>query len=204
MAIIKNILFDLGGVLLDIDYVKTKTAFENLGFNHFEKMYSQYAADELFEKLETGHITEDDFYGHLLKGKTHLQKENITQAWNAMLLNFRVESLQFLTGLKNKYQLLLLSNTNIIHITAFRRLLTQQTGINSLDTFFEKVYYSNFVGLRKPGKEIFNFVLQDAAIKASETLFIDDSYNNIETADSMGFQTHLLLKEEKIEDLNYG
>ncbi|MEO7265850.1 MAG: HAD family phosphatase [Ferruginibacter sp.] len=201
MSKLKNIIFDLGGVLIDIDYLKTNEAFKNLGFNHFEKMFSQFSADKLFEKLETGYISEDDFYKQLLHQQEGISKTDITEAWNAMLMDFRLGSIAFLSQLKPRFQLFLLSNTNIIHQAAFQEQFRAQTGYKSLSELFTKAWYSNEIGLRKPNKEIYEFVLRDAGITAEETLFIDDSYNNIETAKALGFRTHLLVPGEKIEDL---
>ena len=79
----------------------------------------------------------------------------------------------------------------------------QQTGNNQLDTYFEKAYYSHIVGMRKPNAEIYNFVINDAKINPEETLFIDDTQLNVIAAQKLGFQTHLLLSDEKIEDLVY-
>ena len=205
MSELKNIIFDLGGVLLNIDYQKTKISFEELGFNHFDQMYSQYSADMLFSDLETGKVTNDHFLAYLVKAADgKINGEQIAAAWNAMLLDFRIPSLHFLEELAKKYKLYLLSNTNAIHLAAFNETFKRETGKPSLDAYFTKAYYSNNVGLRKPNEDIFEFVLKDEGIKADETLFIDDSYNNIETAKKMGFQTHLLQPEEKIENLVYG
>lgn len=204
MAALKNIIFDLGGVLLNIDYYKTKNAFLELGFGNFDEMYTQYSADTLFSGLETGKISNDDFLERLVKAaEGKINSDQIRKAWNAMLLDFRVPSLDFLEELSKKYRLYLLSNTNAIHLEAFKEIFTSETGKPSLDAYFTKAYYSNLVGLRKPNEDIFEFILKDAGINATETLFIDDSYNNIETAKRLGFQTHLLLAEEKIEKLRY-
>lgn len=204
MADLKNIIFDLGGVLLNIDYNKTKLSFEELGFNDFDHMYSQYSADMLFSDLETGKISNEHFCDYLVKkadGK--ITADQICTAWNAMLLDFRIESLAFLEQLASTYTLYLLSNTNSIHLNAFGKLFTRETGKASLNDYFTKAYYSNEIGLRKPNEDVFEFVLKDAGIKAAESFFIDDSYNNIETAQKMGFRTHLLLTGEKIEELHY-
>ena len=204
MQQLKNIVFDLGGVLLNIDYNKTENAFKQLGFLNFNEMYSQYSADMLFSDLEMGKISNDHFYERMLEaGKGKLSKEQITTAWNAMLLTFRMPSLVFLEELSKKYNLYLLSNTNAIHLEAFNEIFSRETGQSSLDAYFTKAYYSNHIGFRKPNEDVFQFILEDAGIKAEETLFIDDSYNNIETAQRMGFKTHLLKTGEKIEDLNY-
>ncbi|MEO6584455.1 MAG: HAD family phosphatase [Ferruginibacter sp.] len=201
MAILKNIIFDLGGVLLNIDYNKTEQAFAKLGVTDFRLMYDQFSADDLFEKLETGSISARHFYETMIARDKALTIDTITNSWNAMLMDFRIGSLSFLKNLAKKYDLYLLSNTNIIHKTRFDIQFTQETGKPSIDDYFKKVYYSHLVGLRKPNDDIFEFLLKDAGIKAGETLFIDDSYNNIEAARKFGIKTHLLLAGEKVEEL---
>lgn len=204
MAELKNIIFDLGGVLLDIDYYKTEKAFQQLGFGHFKNMYSQYKANAVFEKLETGHISNQAFYREMIReANGTINQQEIAQAWNAMLLNFRISSLRYLNEMAKHYKLYLLSNTNAIHLQAVHKILINQTGQASLDDYFTHAYYSHIVGLRKPNTDIFEFVLKDAGLNAAESIFIDDSYNNIDTAKKMGFITHLLLPGEKIEELPY-
>jgi FMN phosphatase YigB (HAD superfamily) len=201
---IKNVLFDLGAVLINIDYNKTAAAFQTLGYSDFEKMYSQFKSNNVFDNLETGHISETEFYEYMLEvGKGKVTRDQVTGAWNAMLIDFRIESLEFLKRLKQTHQLFLLSNTNTIHKAAFDRILKDQTGYDSLDVFFKKVYFSHEIGFRKPNEDIFNYVLKDAGISAEETFFIDDLYTNIDTARKLGFKTHLLLPNEKIEKLEY-
>lgn len=203
MATIKNIIFDLGGVLLNIDYHLTKKAFIDLGYEDFDEMFSQFRSNELFEDLEMGKISNEAFYEKLIPlAKSPVEIERINHAWNAMLLDFRKESLEFLKQLKNKYQLFLLSNTNDIHWQAFDRLFRESVAGHSLDDYFTKAWYSHKIGYRKPNNDIFEFVLKDAGLKAEETLFIDDSINNIEVAKQLGIQVHHLLPGEKIEDLN--
>ena len=200
-----NIIFDLGGVLINLDFDKTTNAFRELGFPNFENMFSQFKADQLFEKLEKGQINREDFFTVLQKvGIKGISTGQIEFAWNSMLLDFREESLAFLNELGKSSNLFLLSNTNAIHFDAFNQILKEQTGKDSLEHFFTKTYYSHHLGLRKPNNDIFDFVLKDAGITAAETLFIDDTSSNIETAQKMGFQTHLLLPGERIEKLNLG
>src|ERR1700739_3239196 len=120
MLPVKNILFDLGGVLLNVDYHKTSAAFKKLGVQNFDTLYSQFKANELFEELETGKISDDHFYKEMEKHTyPGISQQQIEEAWNAMLLDFRIDSLHFLDSLKNKYKLFLLSNTNSIHHAAF-------------------------------------------------------------------------------------
>ena len=201
---LKNILFDMGNVLFSIDYKKTEDAFAALGYDKFSDMYSQFTADALFEKLETGKITAGEFYKKMISSHTGLVNETqITEAWNSMLLHWRLESLVFLKTLAKKYNLYLLSNTNEIHLTAVNNLLKQATGKESIDDLFTKAYYSHKINLRKPNADIFEFIAKDAGIDPQETLFIDDLENNISAAAALGFKTHLLLDTETIEALDY-
>ena len=189
---------------MNIDYSKTTSAFQTLGYNEFEEMYSPVKATNIFDELETGRISDAEFYDFMLqRGRSNLTKDEVAAAWNAMLIDFRVESLEFLRMLKQTHQLYLLSNTNIIHKEAFDKIFREQTGYESLESFFIKAYYSHEIGLRKPTEDIFTYVLKDAGLIASETLFIDDLYANIEAAKKIGLKTHLLLPGEKIEQLDY-
>lgn len=204
MSAIKNVIFDLGGVLLNIDYNRTTNAFKQLGYTDFENMYSMLKGNNVFDNLETGDITEEEFYQYMTGAAAGaVSNQQVQDAWNAMLLDFRTESLRHLLLLREKHRIFLLSNTNIIHKKAFDQLFMQQTGIPSLDDYFDKAYYSQKVGLRKPNADIFQFVLKDAGITAGESFYIDDLSPNIETARKLGFKTHLLLPGEKIENLRY-
>ena len=186
--------------MLDIDLKKSISAFEKLGIENFEEMFSQFRADELFGKLETGMLNEHKFYSAIKKRtRVNITEKEITNAWNALILDFRTESLDFLEKLAAKYCLYLLSNTNSIHLKYVQQLFTKQTGKPLLDDYFIKAWYSHEVGLRKPGAAIFEFVLQEENLIAAETLFIDDTLINIETAQSMGFKTHHLKPAERIE-----
>ena len=106
MGNIKNIIFDLGGVLLNVDYHKTADAFKALGAGQFDELYSQANANHLFEALETGAISERNFYmeiGKYCKSGTSINQ--MQEAWNAILLDFRKDSLTVLEDLKNRYNL---------------------------------------------------------------------------------------------------
>lgn len=204
MKAIKNIIFDLGGVLLDIDTGKTNEAFEKLGIADFKNNYSLQKADTLFDELEKGKVSEMEFYTGIRKiSGLPIADVDIRDAWNALILDFRTESLQYLEELKHRYDLYLLSNTNSIHYTAFHQHFRSQTGRENFDDHFTKAYYSHHIGLRKPEKEIYLFTLQDAGIVAAETLFIDDLLKNIDTAAMLGINTHHLQAGERIENIRF-
>mgnify|MGYP001550060846 CR=1 FL=1 len=198
----ENIIFDLGGVILDIDYNLTRNAFRNLGITDFDGMYSQAGADQLFQKLETGKISEESFYKELNRRTgLNLLPEAIRIAWNAMLLNFREGSLHFLDNISSKYRIFLLSNTNYIHLTSFNKIFLNKKREKPFDKYFEKAFYSCEIGLRKPDRICYEWVLKETGINAGKTLFIDDSAQNIEAAKKVGLQTVHLDEGKYIENL---
>lgn len=199
---IKNIIFDLGGVLTNLDYHLTINAFKKLGFTNFDEMYTQFKANPLFAEFEKGNISTEQFYTEIKKiSPVTLSNQQIDDAWNAMLLDFRTDTPAFLESLKPKYKLFLLSNTNDIHYRAFKKIFTDAIGMDSIDVFFDKAYYSHFIHHRKPDEETYKWVLNDAGIIAVETFFIDDSYHNIDAAKNVGLHTHLLLNGERIQEI---
>jgi putative hydrolase of the HAD superfamily len=203
---VKNIIFDLGGVLLNINYQLTRKAFEDLGVVDFDAYYTQHAANPLFENLEVGTIEPEGFY-EALREATGLTLTNsqIETAWNAMLLDFPVERLHWLSQIKSKYNIYLFSNTNAIHYNAFINIYTQLAPQLGLDTrfehFFKTAYYSHKLGQRKPEVAAFEAVIQDAKLDPAQTLFIDDTISNIEGAQKAGLQTLFLSGGLSVLDL---
>ncbi|WP_295125945.1 HAD family phosphatase [uncultured Chitinophaga sp.] len=199
---IKHIIFDLGGVILNIDYMLTEQAFIDLGVKNFRELYSQFHANALFEDLETGGISNDDFLHELQKAAPDgVTIEQIVTAWNAMLLDFPVARLQVLQQLQNYYDTFLLSNTNAIHQSAFNAILFQSRGLPSLDLFFNKSYYSHKIGYRKPEKEAYQIILDENKLDPAATLFIDDTLPNITAAQELGIKTIHLQAPRTILDI---
>ena len=194
---VKNIIFDLGGVLINLNYQLTRAAFENLGIANFNDLCTQHHANPLFEQLEVGAIEPEEFYNQLREatGLT-LTNSQIETAWNAMLLDFPVERLLWLDQIKNKYNIYLFSNTNAIHYKTFTRIYAQTAplvGFNpDFNHFFKTAYYSHTLKQRKPEVAAFEAVLQDAKLDPAQTLFIDDTISNIEGAQKAGLQTLFL------------
>ena len=190
----ENIIFDRGGVIFNVDYTKTQRAFEALGMQNVEEVYSQQQQQGLFDKFEKGEITASEFINALKSScAPETTDDQIRSAWNAMLLDFPVERLNFLGWLGDAHRLFLLSNTNEIHLKAFNEILFTTRGYHSLDPFFERVYYSHELHMRKPEKELFEWALNENKLDAENTLFIDDSEANIIAADNLGIATiHIL------------
>ncbi len=197
---IKHIIFDLGGVLLNIDYKLTEKAFLALGIKDFPQLYSQLKQTPLFDDVETGKISGVEFIAQLQQvAGVPLTDEQVVNAWNAMLLNFPLRRLQILQQLSLHYDLVLLSNTNEIHEAAFNKILQREHGIPNIGVFFDKVYLSHKVGLRKPMPEIFQKVLDDTGFDAEATLFIDDSPQHIVGAEKVGIKAIHLTSNMTIE-----
>jgi glucose-1-phosphatase len=197
---IKHIIFDLGGVLINLDYSLTEQAFIDAGIENFPVLYSQLQQTPLFDNWEMGLIDRQEFITSMQKASAiSITDAQITTAWNAMLLDFPVRRLQILQQLALYYDLFLLSNTNEIHEEAFNKILMDAHGIPNIGVFFDKVYLSHRLGLRKPMKEIFERVLTENGLKPAETLFIDDSPQHIAAAKELGIQTIYLEKGMTIE-----
>jgi glucose-1-phosphatase len=198
---IKHIIFDLGGVLLNIDYDLTEKAFIDAGVTNFGALYSQLKQSDLFDRWETGRMSREEFISAMQQASnTPITEAQVLHAWNAMLLDFPIRRLQILQQLRNYYDLFLLSNTNEIHEEVFNNTLMNEYGIPNIGVFFDRAYMSHRVGLRKPMPEIFLRVLEENQLAPEATLFIDDSPQHIEAAKELGIQTIYLKKGMTIED----
>jgi len=199
---ITSIIFDLGGVLINLDPERTRQSFIKLGTPNFDQLFTMYKATQLFYDLETGHVDPDTFIKTLqketAKGAT---EQDIIDAWNAMLLDFRLESLDFVKQLKALYPTFLFSNTNIIHHKSFQQTIRETTPYSSVDELFHKAYYSHEIGLRKPVVDAYRYIITEKKLDAGQTLFIDDNKDNIRGAKEAGLQTLHLLPGERVENV---
>jgi FMN phosphatase YigB (HAD superfamily) len=202
MKNIKNIIFDLGGIFIDIDFSKTDRRFAELGIPNFKDFFTQHTASPLFEDLETGKVTPEEFYEAFRKEtNTELSDEQIKGAWNALLGTFPAERLQWLEEIKQRYNIYLFSNTNLIHYYAFQDIYRQCTGKSNFDDYFVRAWYSHDLGLRKPYPESFTRLMEIENLKAEETLFVDDTAKNVEGAKQAGLEAILLPPPKTVFDL---
>lgn len=202
MGQIKNIIFDLGGVIINLDIQKTIQEFNKLSNKPFEAIYTQLQQSPVFDQFDKGEISERDFFDALKKAlENNCADEKIILAWNAMLLDFPKHRLELLEKLKPNYRLFLLSNTNETHVLEFEKSLFHAHGHQNLKPFFEKVYYSCRMNMRKPDTTIFDFVLKENNLVTEETLFIDDSPQHIDGALKTGIKAILLPKDKEVESL---
>jgi putative hydrolase of the HAD superfamily len=200
---IKNILFDFGGVFIDVDYDRTEQAFVDAGIHDFRRLYSQQSASPLFEDLEKGTVDITSFFAQLREQTgSDLTDEVITDCWNRILGRYYPEAIEKAKELKARYRLFLFSNTNLIHYQKFLAIYREQFGAGDFNALFEKAYYSHELGMRKPYPESYRQVLADAGIAANETLFIDDTLCNIEGAAKAGLYTLHLAPPMKLWELD--
>ncbi|MGZ3864120.1 MAG: HAD family hydrolase [Bacteroidia bacterium] len=191
--VIKNIIFDLGGVILDIDYNLTEQAFKKLGCKNFGEIYSKAKQTTLFDDFEEGKIDEAAFFFKLKNlAALNVSINELKNAWNAMLIALPERNFELLKSLQNKYRVFLLSNTNETHVKKFVSIIDESFGFNNFAGLFEQTYYSSRIGLRKPNAECFELVLSENNLKPEETVFIDDSIQHVEGAKKTGIQAHWL------------
>jgi putative hydrolase of the HAD superfamily len=186
---IKNIIFDLGGVILNLDNRLTEVAFLNLGVKNFREYFGHGFAASFFKEYEIGRIDDRRFIDSIrqLTG-LDIPDQPIIDSWNALLLDFPAERIQLLRELGKNYRLFLFSNTNALHLAALQQIWASTFGHGSLDEYFEKTYYSHLLGMRKPDRESYEFILRENHLIGSETLFVDDAIVNVEGAEQAGLK----------------
>lgn len=199
---VNTIIFDLGGVILNIDYHITAREFEKLGVEDFNNLYSQFKQSNLFDDLETGAVTPEEFRANF-RAETGLNVTDgqIDYAWNAMLLDLPQKRIELLQELSKHFQLFLLSNTNEIHYKEYVAKIERENGITDFNSLFTKAYYSHEIGLRKPDAAAFQLIVDENKLNTQNTLFIDDSPQHLVGAKQVGLQTHHLVAPETILDL---
>lgn len=184
---IKNIVFDFGGVLVDLDQQASMDAFAALGMARVTEYLTLYGHKGPFGRLESGKMDLASFRNEIRRlFEVSVSDEEIDRAWGAFLLHIPKKKMQMVHELSKKYRVFLLSNTNPVHAGKLQEF--EDAGF-PLRECFEKIYLSYEIGLSKPGREIFEYVLKDAGLKPEETLFVDDGPANCKTAVEMGMKT---------------
>lgn len=183
------ILFDLGGVLIDIDYQATEKAFVQLGTVDFQEAYTQFQQNQLFDLFETGKISAQHFINKLLdKTRKGTSPNEVVHAWNAMILTFSDKKVQLLLELAKTRRIALLSNTNELHMVQVLKEWSKVSHV-PFTSLFEHVFLSHEIKQRKPHPETFKWVCSQLKVEPEKVLFIDDSPQHIEGALEAGLQT---------------
>ncbi|KLT67830.1 MULTISPECIES: HAD family hydrolase [Flavobacterium] len=193
---IDTIIFDFGDIFINLDKQATISKLQQLGMTEWSS-----ELDRLNLLFETGDISPEEFIGGFQKELPNASKEEILEAWNAILADFPLYRLEFLQMLSNRYRLFLLSNTDSIHIETFEN----KSGISFYSDFyqcFEKVYFSFEIGMRKPNADVFQYLINKHELSPKRTLFIDDKKENTDGAASLGFNVwNLQVGQEDVVDL---
>ena len=198
---VKNLIFDLGGVILDLSVDHTLDLFSQMSKLSRDKVVEIYTHTPGFLDYEKGSLDDRGFRDFIRETfSVTASDEAVDECWNAMLRGIPVLKLDLLTRLKGEFQVYLLSNTNGIHLDHINKTILPQAGAKqTLDSFFHKAYYSHRMGKRKPDADIFEQVLEENKLVPEQTLFLDDYAVNIEGAKSLGIKTihvnspHLIL-----------
>jgi len=199
---IKNIIFDLGGVLLNLDFNRTYEALKKLGIDKPEEIIRLGHGSVILRAHESGKMSDEEFVQSLKKlSPVPVSDHDLISAWNMLLLDFPKDRIEWLTSLKKKYRLFLFSNTNGIHVKHFRKIYSDAYNNAIFDDHFEKAYYSHTAGLIKPDLEAFHLVVRENNLIPEETLFIDDSMANVEAARQAGLKALQVVPGTTVLDL---
>jgi len=200
-----NIIFDFGGVILNIDVQLTLDAFRSLNPGMENGRIDDIVESKLFHDFEMGLVTEEEFQSgtcNILEiDQGSVSKKQFDSAWNALILDVPKSRLEVLQRLSEHYRLFLLSNTNSIHMRKVVNDIQINHGIPGIDELFEKVYYSHILHKRKPDIDIYEFVLRDSDLDPSQTIFLDDNPVNLEWAKRVGMATYEVGKEMDITEV---
>ncbi|GAA0894833.1 HAD family phosphatase [Fulvivirga kasyanovii] len=201
---LKFLVFDLGGVIINLDTELTIREFARLGRVEPDFVKEKYLHHDEFKRYETGAISDEEFRS-FLRGllKFDGDDKQLDDAWNAMILDIPAERLALLKRLREEHGLFLLSNTNTIHMRCVHERLALH-GVDNFDPYFDKQYYSHLVNRRKPDADIYQFVLDDNNLHPEHVLFIDDNADNIKGAANLGIQTLHINKPTALMDFFNG
>ncbi|MBQ3190014.1 MAG: HAD family phosphatase [Bacteroides sp] len=187
---IKNIVFDLGGVLIDLDFKSAINGLQKAGFTNVKEQLQAFDREGIFQKFELGEISADEFRASIRENSNvSLTDEEVDSLWNLMLLEIPREKLELILDLRSKYMVYLLSNTNSIHWDYVCKNAFNYRGFR-MDDYFEETFLSYEMHLAKPDKAIFETMLNDANLLPEETLFIDDLEANCKAAEEVGIHAH--------------
>lgn len=199
---IKNIIFDLGGVIINLSVEKTHQAFATLSGLPLQEIKDRVHQAAYFQEYEKGLVSDSEFRNHLRKSlNLNVDDTQLDNAWNAMLLDIPIERIRLLERLKGPFNLYLLSNTNNIHLQSFNEQVFQLTGFPSLNQYFNNAYYSHLIKMKKPDVEIYEYVLHDNNLLPQETIFLDDNSDNLAGASKAGIRTFHVQQPDQIFSL---
>lgn len=195
---VKNLIFDAGGVLIDLDITKIIGAFKTLGYPEAEQIIDPYKQSGIFLDLESGKIAPQQLYDYInSKATSPIAPQDIDNAFNSFLTGVARYKLELLRQLKTKYKVCLLSNTNAIMFPFVCSTYFAQEGM-PIEAYFDELYLSYKMKICKPDKKIFQTMLAQGQMEASESIMIDDSQANLDTAAQLGMATRLIKPDDDL------
>lgn len=198
---IKNIIFDLGGVLLNIEPSITGKILEEMGVKNMGEVHKKLVESKLYQRFDTGECSPACFRKEIRQAcGINLTNQQVDDAWNALLLDFPPHRVSLLHSLKQNYRLFLLSNTNSIHYDSYTQAFQVLHG-EEMPDLFERMFLSFEMGVHKPDVAIYNMALDTGSLIAKETLFIDDLLTNAEAATNSGMAAFHLKEGMDVTEL---
>jgi len=197
-----NIIFDYGGVIINIDVDQTVSAFQDLIPGNSDNIQQKVESSDVFKSMEKGLLEEHVFlmeFNQLLD--SDLEWNTFESAWNAMIGDLPVDRLRVLDDVAKSHRIFLLSNTNSIHLRRVNDVVKETTGKDSIDHYFEEAYYSNIIQMRKPDREIYEYVMAKNNLNPDETIFLDDNMHNLKGAEEAGLAICLITEERGLMEI---
>lgn len=190
---IDNIIFDLGGVIITIDYDTLYREFKMIGYNNLLEDFNPSFQSKLFKHFEEGVISENIFTDIISKKcYSNTSRNRIEHAWNSLITGVNINAIKMLPKIREKYKCFILSNINSLHESKVIEAIEQYMDWGDFKSNFKGIYFSYKIGLRKPDMKIFEEVINSQKLNTNKTLYLDDSEINIDMASSMGFKTVLV------------
>ncbi|MFC2187837.1 HAD family hydrolase [Fulvivirgaceae bacterium LMO-SS25] len=197
---IHTLIFDLGGVIIDIDPAGCFKRFQQNAISLDHPAWQQGLDYPLFKDYEMGLLSNSFFLDELrsIMNNYQISDQQLIELWNTMLIDISMEKLNLFERLRENYKLVLLSNTNYLHMKGFNSILKEKTQRDDFAHWFDEIYFSFQMGVRKPSLEIYQMVLEREQSNANELYFLDDNAENIRAANSLGIQTKLISHPNEI------
>ena len=180
---IKTIIFDFGDVFINLDKSATEKGLKSLGFGEFNE-----EMNTMNQLYEMGLISSHTFLEFYLEQIPKSKVEDLINSWNSVLLDFPIHRLEFLKKIKrdNRFHLILLSNTNELHIDCVKQNISFYEEFKGC---FDKFYLSHEIGFRKPNSDVYQFILKENKLLPNECFFVDDTKENTHSAKKLGIKT---------------
>ncbi len=192
------IVFDLGNVLIDLDYPRIIREFRKVAQKNQKNIEKLVVDAKVLRMFEVGKIDPERFREEVNKIlEVRLSEIKFDQIWNSLLKSVNKSRLEKILTIKKKFKTYILSNSNLIHELAFEEMVLDATGAMSIRDFVDKAYFSHEIGMRKPDEACYQFVIDEIDLHPCKILFLDDRLDNIKAAKSVGMKAVQIFQPDK-------